>query len=291
MTRSDEPLFDSRIADWLEDDPYKAPDQALDVVLAAFPSIKQRRAWRVPWRFPNVNGITRIALAAAAIVAVAVGGLYVFNSGPSGPGGPTIPTPSPIPSAAPSASPAPSATNSLLDTSTWVTYESARYGFSIDHPADWTEVPADHDWTLAADVDYLTNGAEAFFTTVDEGVRMTAWSVATEPGTTVDAWLQAYCPLTIVATDDSADQCATVIGKATAATMDGHGGLLVAFPTDTQAFFQVEDRLYIVAIWRPETDRSVVRYSGTRRLVETAISTMRLLPGGPAPSTSTAPPS
>lgn len=288
MTRSDEPLFDPRIADWLEDDPYTAPDQALDVVLAAFPSIKQRRATRVPWRIPNVNGMTRIAIAGAAAVAVVAGGLFVLNRAPSGPGGPGGPTPSAT--AAPSsAPPTASPTPDPLDTATWTTYTSSRYGFSIAHPADWTEVPAEHDWTLAADVDWLTKGAEAFFTTVDEGVRMTAWSVATEPGTTVDTWLQAYCPLTMANTDDSSAQCATVIGNAAAATMDGHSGLLVAFPTDTQAFFLVEDRLYIVAIWRPETDPSVVRYSGTRRLMETAISTMRLLPGGPAASNSPAP--
>ena len=55
MNRSDEPLFDPRIADWLEDDPYEAPQQALDVVLAAFPSITQRHAARVPWRFLDMS--------------------------------------------------------------------------------------------------------------------------------------------------------------------------------------------------------------------------------------------
>ena len=45
--------------------------------------------------FPNVNGMTRIALAAAAVVALAVGGLFVLNRGPSDPGGPTTPTPHP----------------------------------------------------------------------------------------------------------------------------------------------------------------------------------------------------
>ena len=62
MTRSDEPLFEPRIADWLEDDPHAAPDQALDVVLAAFPSIKQRRAWRVPWRVPGMTTPLRLGL-------------------------------------------------------------------------------------------------------------------------------------------------------------------------------------------------------------------------------------
>ena len=47
MTRFDDPLFDPRLAEWLEEDPNAAPDQALDVVLASFPSINQRRAVRV----------------------------------------------------------------------------------------------------------------------------------------------------------------------------------------------------------------------------------------------------
>jgi TolB protein len=78
MNRSDEALFDTRIADWLEDDPHAAPDQALDVVLAAFPSIKQRRAARAPWRFLDMSAPLKLAFAAAAI-AVVVGGVMLFG--------------------------------------------------------------------------------------------------------------------------------------------------------------------------------------------------------------------
>ena len=78
MNRSDEPLFDPRIADWLEDDPYEAPQQALDVVLAAFPSITQRHAARVPWRFLDMSSPLKLAFAAAAI-AVVVGGVFFLG--------------------------------------------------------------------------------------------------------------------------------------------------------------------------------------------------------------------
>ena len=44
MNDQDRAAFDPRIADWLEDDPNEAPDQALQIVLAAFPSVKQRHA-------------------------------------------------------------------------------------------------------------------------------------------------------------------------------------------------------------------------------------------------------
>ena len=53
MNRSTEPDFDQRIADWLEDDPSLAPTPGDETVLAAYPSIPQRRAVRVPWRFPT----------------------------------------------------------------------------------------------------------------------------------------------------------------------------------------------------------------------------------------------
>jgi Tol biopolymer transport system component len=79
MNRSDETLFDPRIADWLEDDPYAAPQQVLDVVLAAFPSIKQRRTWRAPWRFHDMSSPLKLAFAMTA-VAVAVGGVLIFGS-------------------------------------------------------------------------------------------------------------------------------------------------------------------------------------------------------------------
>ena len=46
MNRSTEPDFDQRIADWLEDDPNLAPRQAIETVLAAYPSIPQRRPMR-----------------------------------------------------------------------------------------------------------------------------------------------------------------------------------------------------------------------------------------------------
>ena len=46
MNRPLDPTFDQRLADWLEDDPSTAPREVLGTVLAAFPSIDQRRATR-----------------------------------------------------------------------------------------------------------------------------------------------------------------------------------------------------------------------------------------------------
>ena len=62
------PDFDPRIAEWLEDDPDHAPEQVLETVLAALPSIPQRRASRLPkWptartRSPNLGKATTVDL-------------------------------------------------------------------------------------------------------------------------------------------------------------------------------------------------------------------------------------
>ena len=55
-----DPDFEPRVADWLEADPDLAPPEVLATVRAAFPSIPQRRASRLPWRFQTMN---RFALA------------------------------------------------------------------------------------------------------------------------------------------------------------------------------------------------------------------------------------
>ena len=180
MNRNDAPLFDSRVADWLEEDPDLAPREALEVVLAAFPSIKQRRA-RVPWRSFDMPSMARFAAAGTALVVVVLGAVAVLGPLATGPGGTPAVTATPSPTASPSPmpTPTPAPSVSLLDTSTWVEYVSDRYGFSIARPPDWTEHPADHDWTLAEAANVLSTGHEHF-----EGpqgkVGMGAWTY--DPG-------------------------------------------------------------------------------------------------------------
>lgn len=99
--RSPSPDFDPRIADWLETDPDNAPPAVLQTVLAAFPSIPQRRASRLPWRFTAMNRFAQLG-AAAAIAAVLVAGAILILR-PGGNVGTT--TASLSPAASPSVSP------------------------------------------------------------------------------------------------------------------------------------------------------------------------------------------
>lgn len=99
MNRPHDPTFDQRIADWLEDDPTIAPREVLSTVLAAYPSIPQRRAWRAPWRFPQMN---RIAIPLGAALVVVLAAVVVVPRFVNQPGVPTSPpTSAPSPTVAP----------------------------------------------------------------------------------------------------------------------------------------------------------------------------------------------
>jgi len=96
MNQTPDPNFDPRIADWLEDDPDHAPSAVLQTVLAAYPSIPQRRRWRALWRFPTVN---RLALIAAPLaILVVVGAIALIPRAGFGPGSSAPPGGSPLPS-------------------------------------------------------------------------------------------------------------------------------------------------------------------------------------------------
>jgi len=84
-------LFDNRLADWLEDDPLEAPPQVLETVLAAMPSIPQRRAG-IAWRPRSLAYQRQLAAAAIVVVMVSVLGLLVLRGPSVGPGpSPTAP--------------------------------------------------------------------------------------------------------------------------------------------------------------------------------------------------------
>ena len=145
-----DPGFDPRIADWLEADPDRAPREVLDTVLAALPSVPQRRALRVPWRFPEML-INRLAVTAVAIVIVIAGGAFAWSRLP-GDGGvgtgpqPTQSPPTPLSSPSPSRTAPPSPSPSVI-TSAYVgttlspgTYKIDAFAapFRVTLPGGWT---------------------------------------------------------------------------------------------------------------------------------------------------------
>ena len=97
MTRPTDPLFDQRIADWLEEDPAHAPSQVLDTVLAALPSIPGPRASRAPRRLLATPSSARWLVAATVVIGVVVfgGALYLLQPREAAVGNPSeMPSPS-----------------------------------------------------------------------------------------------------------------------------------------------------------------------------------------------------
>jgi hypothetical protein len=101
------PTFDDKLGDWLEDGPTAAPRQVLDTVIAAVPSIPQRRgAWRAPWRAAPMLGLARLVAGVAIVVGLAVGALlFVNRPGPGVVGGAGSPSPVAVVPATPAATP------------------------------------------------------------------------------------------------------------------------------------------------------------------------------------------
>ena len=114
------------------------------------------------------------------------------------------------------------------------------------------------------------------FVSADSSVAASAWSVAVTPGTTVDGWVQAYCLRT-----ESDTPCSAIKSRTVATAVDGHAGSLVSFGQDTQAFILVQNRMYTVAIWQ---SADYLPGGEIPKLLSAYVSTMHLLPGGPAPA-------
>jgi hypothetical protein len=269
--------LDPIIATWLDDGPIELPDatrRAITVGLRSQPRARRMAILRGSIMLP----INRFAAAAAILVAVGAFSVFLLANR-SGQGVGAAPTPSvAAPTSSPSSGlspsqPAASGSIALFSDGSLTTDSSTRYGFSIAHPADWTETHSDHVWTLPADVDWKSTAPELFMAPGD-AVRVTAWSVPVSPGTTADSWLQSYCPL-------NTTPCSGLGPLTVPVTMDGHPGSLVRFKDDTQAFVVVGNRLYVVAVWEPDTDPRTAPYGGAVQLLKDYLSTVRLLPGGP----------
>lgn len=89
---------------WFDDGPGQAPDRVVDIVTDRIERQSQRPAWRLHWRSSPVNAYTKIAVAAAAVLIVAVVGYNLLPGRSTGVGGPAPSTSAP-PTATPTATP------------------------------------------------------------------------------------------------------------------------------------------------------------------------------------------
>jgi hypothetical protein len=167
----------------------------------------------------------------------------------------------------------------------WKTYHSDQYGFDMGYPAGWSVAPANRGWTYAADATDPLSPANDAFLTPDQSVRVSAWSVPTDDGTTLEdrsplaTWVESYCRRT------QETPCKGISTRAVPLCLerrDCHPGFLVPFAEDTLAFFTggiaPEGKVVVVAVWRPESGPNVAPYGGARHLLEAFLSTLHVWP-------------
>jgi hypothetical protein len=94
------------VRSWLRTDEHESADRVLDIVLSDLDTTPQRRSWWPAWRIAHMNTFTKLAIAAAAVVVIAVVGINLLPAGGAIGGGPGL-SPSPSPTLQPSPSPTP----------------------------------------------------------------------------------------------------------------------------------------------------------------------------------------
>ena len=258
MTRREEQLFDPRVAEWLEDDPNTAPDQALDVVLAAFPSIKQRHAARVPWRYPDMTTPVRVGLTAAAVVVAAVGGIWAlgprFDTSVGNPAGPWESGPTPSGETRPTGSPVASEPGRPTTT----TFKSQLYGYTVDHPVAFTATAATEPWQVGALIGNEQPWVDRFFG--QTGAFVGIATQALPAGTTADAWMADYAEALV------GRACTGPVSAWTDTTVNGAAGRRLEF--ECEGF----DGLEVVWV---DADRGWV-ITGDPVIVELMLETFRV---------------
>jgi hypothetical protein len=223
--------------------------------------------------------ITRLATAAAIVLAVGAVSILALSNRGGGPGGVA-----PSSSAAVSTMPSPSvaASSAPLSTAGWIPFASTRYGYTIAYPPGWTATQAERAW--AFDVDRLTTPlttADHFLGgPIGNQVGVSGWSTDVPAGTSEDAWLTSY-----YANDATQPpNCGVTPDTFAPTTVDGHPARMATSNCDdTQAFVFIGQRVYIFGIWRDESNPSVTPYGGARRLLDAFLSTVTI----PAPTTPT----
>jgi hypothetical protein len=260
----------------------RLPDRVIDAALSDIARTPQRRALRVPWRFPTMPALSRATgIAAVALVAVVgAGAIYLNGRAPGGPGGP--PSASATPTTAPTAVPSAIA---------WSNYVSGVHGFTVGYPADWSVAwSASRDWRPGdgfpgdGDVDRYADA----FQSPDEGdgtLGLFVWEMPSEGADLsstagLTSWAESFCTAAGAPGCEDFAGAAVPIGRP---ADSGNCGPAILVPTaEAQyAFFRgCGDALLsvgearIVVLARPDGFPAAARYGGTVKLLEALLPRM-----------------
>ena len=269
--------FERVTEEWLDAGSDVTRAEVIDAVLLAARNMPQERGYRVPWRTLTMKNPLYAAAAVAVVVVAGAATLYAIGPGLNI-GSDATPSPTIEQTQAPTATATPIG---RIDTRNWTTYESERYGWTIGHPADWTVIPAEHDWTLGRDAQDVMSSGQEMFMAPSGNVRVSAWSVPDESPETrahIEAWIERYCERA------SGAGCSADLDRAVPLCLekrDCHPGLLVQFPFEVQAFFGqgiYQGQMVVVTVWWGEDEPAVAPYGGSQRLLEAFIATMQVWP-------------
>jgi len=223
MTARREP--EGLIRAFLDEGATQLPDRAFDAVRHDIHRTRQRVVIG-PWREPEMTTLTRVAIAAAAVVAI---GVAWATFGPRQGGVGTGPTPSPFASLSPSAGASATAVAPIPANNTAI--PAGTYRLGLGDPNDAARIVATLGTCWRSD-----NGTLVFLDSQSsDGIGFGPWPVT---GTVIDpctnhAVKQPTPPAGVEGIDELAaaltTQKGTTRASATAITIDGYSGTLVEF--------------------------------------------------------------
>ena len=282
--------FDRVARAWLDEGPTQLSDRALEAALADIHLTQQRRALRVPWRFPSMPALSRATgIAAVALVAVVGAVALAYLNSSSAGGQPTAP-PS-TGTAAPSAAPA--TTPPLV-----VEFSSPAFGYDARYPAGWT---AAYGTTRGSAADIAIAESETspakywdHFKPVRDtnaGPRLVATSAVLPGGMTEDQWIAAYQAPQV---EQAGRPCIPERSTWDSVSIDGRTGGIYVGCGFAEAMVFDDGTVFIFSYLNLSGSRSVVQSTG-RALLEAFVGSVSLHPeraaqGVPAASAATAAP-
>jgi hypothetical protein len=217
---------DRLIRAYLDSGPTELPDRSFDAVRHTIER-KRQRVVIGPWRKPDMTGLARYAIAAAAVLIVASVLSITILPGLGGLGGPAA-TPSPTSPASPAPTPSPPAISPSP-----VADEPSTLIVDAPFPVRIT-FDVGPGWVLWDDVGAVGKGWYKHSVDPPDGLGMTFWNVTNVLTDPCDG--EPLDPPLGPSVDDLADalvaQPHTVVVQDTAVTIDGHSGRYLEYTAD-----------------------------------------------------------
>jgi hypothetical protein len=267
--------FDRAVGDWLESGSDRTPPAAIDAVLLAIKTTPQERDLRISRRFTKMPISLRLIAVAAIVVVVGAGVLASLGSNP-GPGGSTAPgTPTPVATGtavAPSAAPLPALEQA---------FSSTAFGYDAMYPVGWQATPGTTQGSPAELAlgepppaparfwDHFTPGADG-----PAGAALIATSTLLPPGTSEDAWVEAYQAPQVA---QAGRGCIPLRSTWEPVTIDGHAGGIYVGCKFVEAVVFVDGRVYLFSYVNFAGPQTTVATTG-RELLEALLGTVSLHP-------------